>query len=91
MPPPKKSGGEGSKKAQGQSRKADAAAAKQAEKDSAAAAEEAKKWDVGGKSNSKAYVCNYRHRFQCADMNTARPQQRRKRKPRARRPRRMPS
>jgi hypothetical protein len=51
---PKKSGGEGSKKAQGQARKADAAAAKQADKDRAAAAEEAKKWDVGGKSNSKA-------------------------------------
>lgn len=52
--PPKKSGGEGSKKAQGQARKADAAAAKQAQKDNQAAAEEAKKWEAGGKSNSKA-------------------------------------
>jgi hypothetical protein len=51
---PKKGGGEGSKKAQGQARKADAAAAKQAEKDRQAEAAEAKKWDQGGKSNSKA-------------------------------------
>jgi hypothetical protein len=51
--PPKK-GGEGSKKAQGQARKADAAASKQAEKDRQAEASEAKKWDQGGKSNSKA-------------------------------------
>ncbi|KAF2449579.1 DUF1014-domain-containing protein [Karstenula rhodostoma CBS 690.94] len=51
---PKKSGGEGSKKAQGQARKADAAASKQAQKESEAAAAEAKKWDTGSKSSSKA-------------------------------------
>ncbi|PVI00337.1 DUF1014 domain protein [Periconia macrospinosa] len=52
--PPKRGGGEGSKKAQGQARKADAAAQKQAQKDREAEASEAKKWEQGGKSNSKA-------------------------------------
>ena len=51
---PKKAGGEGSKKAQGQARKAEAAAGKQAQKDQEAAAAEAQKWDQGSKSNSKA-------------------------------------
>jgi hypothetical protein len=50
---PKKSG-ENSKKAQGQARKAEAAAGKQAQKDREAAAVEAKKWDEGAKSSSKA-------------------------------------
>ncbi|KAF2001880.1 DUF1014-domain-containing protein [Amniculicola lignicola CBS 123094] len=43
-----------SKKAAGQARKADAAAAKAAAKDNDAAAQEAKKWDQGSKSNAKA-------------------------------------
>lgn len=51
---PRKGAGEGSKKAQGQARKADAAAAKQAEKDRQAEAAEAAKWNQGSKSNSKA-------------------------------------
>lgn len=51
---PKKGGGENSKKAQGQARKAEAAAGKQAQKDREAEAAEAKKWDQGSKSNSKA-------------------------------------
>lgn len=50
---PKKAG-ENSKKAQGQARKADAAASKQAQKDREAEAQEAKTWDAGAKSNSKA-------------------------------------
>lgn len=54
--PPKRGGGEGSKKAQGQARKADAAAQKQAQKDREAEAAESKKWEQGGKSNNKAYV-----------------------------------
>lgn len=54
--PPKRGGGEGSKKAQGQARKADAAASKQAQKDREAEAAESKKWEQGGKSNNKAYV-----------------------------------
>ncbi|CAI6322502.1 unnamed protein product [Periconia digitata] len=52
--PPKRGGGEGSKKAQGQARKADAAAQKQAQKDREAESAESKKWDQGSKSNSKA-------------------------------------
>ena len=51
-----KKGGENSKKAAGQARKADAAAQKQAQKNAVAEAAEAKKWDQGAKSNSKAYV-----------------------------------
>ncbi|KAH7383276.1 hypothetical protein BKA66DRAFT_417941 [Pyrenochaeta sp. MPI-SDFR-AT-0127] len=47
-------GGEGSKKAQGQARKADAAASKQAAKDQQAEAAESAKWDKGAKSNAKA-------------------------------------
>lgn len=49
-------GGEGSKKAQGQARKADAAASKQAAKDKQADAAEAEQWNKGAKSNAKAYV-----------------------------------
>lgn len=49
-----KKGGEGSKKAQGQARKAEAAAGKQAQKEREAEAVDAKKWDQGSKSNSKA-------------------------------------
>lgn len=48
-----KKGGENSKKAAGQARKAEAAASKQAQKDQAAEASEAKKWDQGSKSTSK--------------------------------------
>ncbi|KAL1599002.1 hypothetical protein SLS60_008148 [Paraconiothyrium brasiliense] len=51
---PKKGGGEGSKKAQGQARKAEAAAGKQAQKERETELVEAKKWDQGSKSNSKA-------------------------------------
>lgn len=49
-------GGEGSKKAQGQARKADAAASKQAAKNQEAEKVEADKWEKGAKSNAKAYV-----------------------------------
>jgi len=49
-------GGEGSKKAQGQARKADVAASKAAAKDKQAAEAEAKDWDKGAKSNAKAYA-----------------------------------
>jgi hypothetical protein len=51
---PKKAAGEGSKKAQGQARKAEAAAGKQAQKEAESAAADAQKWDTGSKSNSKA-------------------------------------
>jgi hypothetical protein len=47
--------GGGSKKAQGQARKADAAASKQAAKDKQVEAAETEKWDKGAKSNAKAY------------------------------------
>lgn len=47
--------GENSKKAQGQARKADAAASKQAAKDRQAEAAEAAEWSKGAKSNAKAY------------------------------------
>ena len=50
----KKGAGENSKKAQGQARKADAAAAKQAQKDKAAEAVESEQWQKGAKSNAKA-------------------------------------
>lgn len=53
---PKKGGAETSKKAQGQARKAEAAASKQAAKNKQVEDEEAKEWDKGAKSNSKAYV-----------------------------------
>jgi hypothetical protein len=48
--------GENSKKAQGQARKANAAAEKQAAKDRQAEAAEAEEWKKGSKSNAKAYV-----------------------------------
>ncbi|KAL8399903.1 hypothetical protein RB594_000350 [Gaeumannomyces avenae] len=46
-------GGEGSKKAQGQARKADAAAQKAADEDSRREARDAAEWDKGAKNNSK--------------------------------------
>jgi hypothetical protein len=46
--------GENSKKAQGQARKADAAASKQAAKNKEVEAAEAAQWDKGSKSNAKA-------------------------------------
>jgi hypothetical protein len=49
-------GGEGSKKAQGQARKADAAASKQAAKNQQAEKAEAEEWNKGAKSNAKAYA-----------------------------------
>jgi hypothetical protein len=49
--------GGGSKKAQGQARKADAAASKQAAKNKEVEAAEADEWNKGAKSNSKACVC----------------------------------
>ena len=49
-------GGENSKKAQGQARKADAAAGKKAAKDQQVEAAEASNWEKGAKSNAKAYV-----------------------------------
>ncbi|KIW07500.1 uncharacterized protein PV09_01465 [Verruconis gallopava] len=49
----KKSGGENSKKAAGQARKAEAAAAKQAAKDREIAAREDAEWAKGAKDNSK--------------------------------------
>ena len=55
--PPRKNAGEGSKKAQGQARKAEAAAQKQAGKQKEVEAAEAKEWEKGAKSNTKAYVC----------------------------------
>lgn len=51
---PKKAGGDNSKKAQGQARKADQAAQKQAAKDQQADAAESSKWAKGSKSTSKA-------------------------------------
>ncbi|KAG9187467.1 DUF1014-domain-containing protein [Alternaria panax] len=47
-------GGETSKKAQGQARKADAAASKQAAKNQQAEKAEAEEWNKGAKSNAKA-------------------------------------
>lgn len=46
----------GSKKAQGQARKADAANAKKAVAQAKEDAAEASKWEKGAKSNAKAYV-----------------------------------
>jgi hypothetical protein len=51
--PPKRSGGEGSKKAQGQARKQDAAAAKKAAEEAQKQAAEAQTWDKGAKDSSK--------------------------------------
>ncbi|KAF2020751.1 DUF1014-domain-containing protein [Aaosphaeria arxii CBS 175.79] len=51
---PKRGGAEGSKKAQGQARKAEQAASKQAVKDRQAEEAEAEKWGKGAKSTSKA-------------------------------------
>lgn len=48
-------GGEGSKKAQGQARKADAAASKVAAKNQLSEKAEAEDWNKGAKSNAKAY------------------------------------
>lgn len=50
----KKGGGENSKKAAGQARKAEAAAQKQAAKDRQAEEAEAEKWSKGSKSTAKA-------------------------------------
>jgi hypothetical protein len=47
-------GGENSKKAQGQARKADAAASKQAAKNQQVEKAEAEEWNKGAKSNAKA-------------------------------------
>jgi hypothetical protein len=47
-------GGETSKKAQGQARKAEAAAGKQAAKNQQAEKAEAEEWNKGAKSNAKA-------------------------------------
>jgi hypothetical protein len=47
-------GGENSKKAQGQARKAEQAASKQAVKDKQVEAAEAEQWGKGAKSNAKA-------------------------------------
>jgi hypothetical protein len=55
--PPKRSGGEGSKKSQGQARKADAASAKKATQEAENAAAESQKWEKGAKDSSKKYVC----------------------------------
>jgi hypothetical protein len=52
--PAKKAAGENSKKAQGQARKAEAAAAKNAAKDRQAEEAEAQEWNKGSKSNAKA-------------------------------------
>ena len=49
-------GGETSKKAQGQARKADAAASKQAAKNQQVEKAESEQWEKGAKSNAKAYV-----------------------------------
>lgn len=46
----------GSKKAQGQARKADAANAKKAQANAKEEQAEAAQWDKGSKSNAKAYV-----------------------------------
>ena len=55
-------GGEnlGSKKAQGQARKADAANAKKAVAQQKEDAAESAKWDKGSKSNAKAYVLQHK-------------------------------
>lgn len=52
----KKGGGENSKKAAGNARKAEAAAQKQAAKDRDTEVQESAKWSKGAKDNSKAYV-----------------------------------
>jgi hypothetical protein len=54
MPPRKAAGGEGSKKAQGQARKAEAADQKKAGKQKQVEEVEAQEWEKGAKSNSKA-------------------------------------
>lgn len=53
-------GGEGSKKAQGQARKADAAASKAAAGDAKREAAEAAEWNKGAKSNAKQSVPFFR-------------------------------
>jgi hypothetical protein len=84
-------GGEGSKKAQGQARKADAAASKQAVKDKQAEAAESEKWDKGAKSNAKAYVLLLASQAQKTDQSTVRLPPKRPPKPRAKRPRKKHS
>jgi hypothetical protein len=56
-------GGETSKKAQGQARKADAAASKKAAANAKEEQAELAKWDKGSKSNAKAYVCTVASRM----------------------------
>lgn len=51
---PGKKGGENTKKAAGNAKKAEAAAAKQAVKDRQSEAAESEKWSKGSKDNSKA-------------------------------------
>jgi hypothetical protein len=81
--------GGGSKKAQGQARKADAAASKQAVKDKQAEAAESKEWDKGSKSNAKACVHTEPIRIKMTDWSLVRPPPRRPPKQRARRLRKM--
>jgi hypothetical protein len=56
MPKKAAGAGENSKKAQGQARKAEAAAGKKAAKDREVAAQEDVEWSKGGKDSSKKYV-----------------------------------
>jgi hypothetical protein len=84
--------GGGSKKAQGQARKADAAASKQAAKDKQVEAAETEKWDKGAKSNAKAYGNQHINLLQPnADRSIVRPPPKRPPKPPARKPRKKPS
>lgn len=52
----RKSGGENTKKAAGNARKAEAAAAKQAVRDRESERVETEKWKQGAKDTSKAYI-----------------------------------
>jgi hypothetical protein len=81
--------GGGSKKAQGQARKADAAASKQAVKDKQVEAAESKEWDKGSKSNAKASVYTRLVSTKTTDWSLVRPPPRRPPKQRAKRPRKM--
>jgi hypothetical protein len=82
--------GGGSKKAQGQARKADAAASKQAAKDKQVEVAESKEWDKGAKSNAKACVYTMRTVGAQKLTETVRPPPRRSPKLRARKPRKKP-
>lgn len=62
---PAAGGGEGSKKAQGQARKADAAASKAAAGDAKREAAEAAEWNKGAKSNAKQSVLSF---VSCSSM-----------------------